>query len=224
MNKENLSIKNEQNKVITLFKSLKKMFRKISKKLKKLLSGYPRLFLFVQLSFLYSYAILTLIFSITSINGSFPEPLYKFVPFITEIFKIKFLRALVSPEKTFAMYLFVTDSILNSKSASIILKYNLLLVFMIEMLGNLIISIWDLFVHRDISDGSIPFIFSYRSALYFFTTYFLFIYSVYIYCYLNSIQGKLVSFPKPFEKITESVGFWLHLKKIDLEKEYKKDK
>lgn len=224
MNKENFPIKNKENKVITLFKSVKKIFRRISKKLKKLSSRYPRFFLFIQLSFLYSYAILTLIFSIATINGSFPAPLYKFVPFITQIFKMTFLRALVSPEKTFAIYLFVTDSILNSKSTSIILKYHLLLVFMIEMLGNLAISIWDLFIHRDTSDGSIPFIFSYRSASYFFIAFFLFMYSVYIYCYLNAIQHKLVSFPKPFKKITDSVGFWLHVKKIDLEKEYKKDK
>lgn len=224
MNNENHPIKNEENKLITFFKSLKKIFRKISKKLKKLSFRYPRLFLFMQLTFLYSYAILTLIFSITDINGSFPEPLYKFVPYITQIFKMTFLRALVSPEKTFALYLLVTDSILNSKSASIILKYHLLLVFMIEMLGNLAISVWDLFVHRDTSDGTIPFIFSYRNASYFFTTFFLFMYFLYIYCYLNAIQYKLVSFPKPFQKITDSVGFWLHLKRIDLEKEYRKDK
>ena len=109
MNNENHPIKNEENKLITFFKSLKKIFRKISKKLKKLSFRYPRLFLFMQLTFLYSYAILTLIFSITDINGSFPEPLYKFVPYITQIFKMTFLRALVSPEKTFTLYLLVTD-------------------------------------------------------------------------------------------------------------------
>lgn len=205
-------------KLKNLVKYLKQKSKKILKKLKKIAKKYPLIFQFIQISFLYFYSTITLMYSVINCLGFCPDFIYRYLPFTKEILAVPILRFLATPEKTFLLYLIAVQIILKGKSTPILVKYNFVLVFMLEMIQNLLISVWDLFSHRDmdISVGDIEF--SLENAMNFFSLYFIFFFALYIYCYINSILGKFVSFPRPFDKITDSAAFWLQLKRDKKEK------
>jgi hypothetical protein len=201
-----------------LFNDLLQKFKKLLQKLKRLSRKYPLLFQFLQLSFLYFYATITLMYSVINCIGVFPDFLYKIIPFTKLILSVPVFKILATPEKTFLLYLAAVEIVLNGKSTSLLVKYNFVLVFILEMIQNVLVSLWDLFSHRDmdILVGDIEF--SQENAMAFFTIFFLIFYVIYLYCYLSSLMLKFVSFPHPFQKVTESVAFWLNIKKLKKEK------
>ncbi len=197
----------------TFFNYIKQKAKKVWKKLKSLPKRYPLTYQFLQLSFLYFYSTITLMYSVINCLGFCPIFIYKYLPFTKQLLELPFLKFLATPEKTFLLYLIAVRNVLKGKSTPILIKYHFVLVFMLEMLQNLLVSLWDLFSHRDMDISIEEMEFSLENSIKFFTIYFLFFFALYIYCYINSILRRFVSFPKPFEKITDSVAFWLQLKK-----------
>ncbi len=192
-----------------------KKIKKACQTLQKFSKKYPLFSQFFQLTFLYFYATLTLSYSIINSLGFCPEFIYKSLPFSKTLLSFSLLKTLATPEKTFLLYLIAVELILNGKSISLLVKYNFALVFILEMIQNLIICIWDLLSHRDMdmdmAAGEI--MFSLNGTLAFFTVFFFFFFSLYLYCYFTSIRLKFVSFPSPFTTITDSAGFWLNIKR-----------
>lgn len=203
----------KKEKISSLFNYLMQKVRKLLQKLKRLSRKYPLLFQFLQLSVLYIYATVTLMYSVINSVGFFPDFLYKIIPFTKQILSLQFLKILATPEKTFLLYLAAVEIILNGKSASLLVKYNFVLVFILEMVQNVMVAVWDLFSHRDMDVLAGDMDFSQENYITFFTFFFLIFFLIYVYCYLSSIMLKFVSFPYPFEKVTDSVAFWLNIKK-----------
>lgn len=192
---------------------LQEKIKKFFAKLLKLNQKYPRVFQSIQLSLLYGYASLTLIYSVINCLGFCPEFIYKILPYAKQILSFPLVKFLSTPEKTFLLYFLAAEVILNGKSTSLLVKYNFVLIFILEMMQNLIVCLWDLFSHRDFEYLPVEMEFSIENALNFFFGFFIFFFFLYIYCYINSIIGKFVSFPHPFDKITDSAAFWLQLKR-----------
>jgi hypothetical protein len=190
------------------FKKLKKLIRKLF----KFASKFKKVVEVIELTILYVLAILTLIFNVTNILGGFPELLYKLVPFSGQILACGPLKLLAMPEKTLLLYFVGFELIFNTKTFSLLFKYNVLLVFILEMMENLLICYWDLFLHRDGDFFGLNVIFSREGALAFFTSFFIFFLALYLYCYFCAIMGKFVKFSGPFKKFTDSIAFWFHIK------------
>ncbi len=197
-------------------KKLKKIFRKIRKIFSR---NYKFLIESLQISGLYFYAIVTLMYTVINCLGTFPDLLYKIVPFADQILSFSPLRILATPEKTFLLYLGAVEFILNRKSTALIVKYNFLLIFILEMVQNLIIALWDLFSHRDLDFLTGDFDFSEEWAINFFTLYFIINLVMFIYCYISAMMGKFPSFPGPFRKVTDSIAFWLNIKRENNKKD-----
>ncbi len=208
-------LKQKKNKLSMFFDYLIKKLKKNFRKLKKFISKYPLLIDFFELSFLYFYVVIILIFTIRNYIGSFPPSLIQMFPFIIKMLNMPMLKFIASPEKTFLIYLIISELVLNRDVTTILVKYNLLLLLILEMLQNLIISTWDLFLHRELQMFRDNLIVSNAVINSFFTFFFFAILSLYLYCYLTALMLKFVEFPGPFKKITDSVAFWLNLKKID---------
>lgn len=189
-------------------KRLFKLFRKSTSKHKKTLQR-------IQLSFIYFFAIVVLTFSIQSYIGSFPDIIYKIFPFLQNLLNIQFLKIFATPEKTFILYLIILEVLINRSifKFSLLIKYNVLLIFILEMFQNLFISYWDLLFNREIEfvGGGAPVI-SQEIAIVFFCLLFLFFLLTYLYCYFKSFQGKFPVFGGPLKPLTDSVAFWLQLK------------
>lgn len=206
----------QKEKISLVFNSLlekgKKFLRKLKKLAKKFSKKYPLFIQFIQLNLLYIYASITLMFLVQNSLGLFPEFLEHILPFAPKVLSFKIFRLLASPEKTLFLYLIISEIVFNTKSVSLLFQYNFLLIFILEMIQSVTIGLWDIFCRRDMM-GKLPeeLLIARQVEIQFFTSFFLIFFGLYIYCYINSIFFKFVSFPKPFEKITDSVGFWLRI-------------
>ncbi len=203
------------NSFITYYKQ---KIKKLLKTWQKFSVKYAVLIQFLQLSILYFYASITLIYSIINTLGTCPDFILNTVPFIKKILAVPLFKALASPEKTYMLYFLAVQYILKGKRTSIIVKYNFVLLFILEMLQNLCICFWDLFSHRDLDLILEPAQFSIENAMNFFSFYFYVFFLLYIYCFVKSIMSKIVFFPAPFDQITDSAAFWVHLEKDNKKK------
>ncbi len=204
------------------FRYLSAYFKYLQKKSRK----HRLLMQRIQLSVLYFFAIVTLTYTITQTLGYFPNLLLKIFPFAKSILNMPLLKFLSTPEKTIMLYAFALEYvIINPRfDFSVIFKFNVLLVFLLEMLENLLISYWDLFYIRDIDViprnlVNIP----KTEAVAFCTALYIFFFTMYIYCYIKSLQRKFPIFPGILQKIVDSVAFWFRLKRIPPKKKKKKD-
>lgn len=196
-----------------LYGTAKILSKNIIKSVRYLVKTYPLISEILQLSAIYFYATICLMYSVINCLGYVPEVFYVLVPFAKEILSSPILKFLASPEKTVLLYLAVVEIVLNGKLTSLIVKYNFVLVFILEMIQTILIALWDLLCHRDLDllEGEIEF--SEENALNFFTFLFVFFFLLYWYCYLHSIVFKFVSFPEPFKGITDSAAFWINVKR-----------
>lgn len=192
----------------SFLKRVKSFFRKLFKFFLK----HEKLSELIELTILYFLAIVSLTLSIKNILGVCPDVVYQIFPFARQILAFGPFKFLAYPEKTIALYLIGIDMIFNREICSLLFKYNVLLVFVIEMLQNLVVSYYDIFVHRDLDYLiGVNFFSSPTTALNFFTfVYFLFV-SLYLYCYVSSLFGRFPTFKGPFKKVTDSIAFWLQI-------------
>jgi hypothetical protein len=211
--------KNQKEITAWLYESLKTLGKNLIKSVAYLVKTYPLISQILQLSAIYFYATLCLMYSVINCLGYAPEVFYSIVPFAKEILSSPILKFLASPEKTVLLYLAAVEIILNGRLTSLIVKYNFVLVFILEMVQTISISLWDLLCHRDLDllEGEIEF--SEENALNFFTFIFVFFFLIYCYCYVHSILFKFVSFPEPFKGITDSAAFWINMKRKKKTKE-----
>ncbi len=215
--KKNFFTKYNAIKASQIWSNLRMQIAKFYKKVKKFFKKHPVLMENLQFCLMYSYAIIILVFAIRNVYGAIPESITKIMPIINKIAQLPLFEFLATPEKTFLIYLISSELVLNRDYASLLIKFHMLLILILEMLQNLIISFWDLLVHREFEVAHDDFALTLAEP--FFFIFFCIIFSTYVYCFIKAICGKYVSFYKPFEIITDSVAYFFELKRVDKKKE-----
>ena len=190
-------------------KKLIKLFLKSTNKNKQAIER-------IQLSFIYFFAVVVLSYSIQGFLGGFPDFVFQLFPYVQEILDVPLLKILATPEKTFFIYLIVLE-LLMSRSRygfSLLVKFNILLIFILEMFQNLLISYWDLLFNREIEYSFVGEMAVQIKdlATFFFTTLYLFFLLTYSYCFIRSCSGRFPVFPGNAGFITDSIAFWLQIK------------
>jgi hypothetical protein len=208
----------------TFLKELKKYFQAFQISFRGFTDSYPDISQLIQLTFIYFFAFVDLIYSILSTVfslGYFPELLRPFYPFLKQILESPILQIWASPEKVFFLsYVVIEFMIVRSTFGfSKLVKYNILLIFALLMIQGLMISCWDLLFHREIAspvakwaydEGAI--IFSDKPlAIFFFLFTFMVFVSLYLSLYIKAISGEFATYPR-MEWLTDSVAFWLRMK------------
>jgi hypothetical protein len=198
-------------------KQIKKFIKLFQKKTQQQKNTLER----IQLTFIYFFAIVVLFYSVKGSLGFFPETLFLIFPFFQQILEIQILKFFATPEKTFLLYLFVLEYLINRSifNLSLLVKFNILLIFILEMMQNLVISYWDLLFSRDLEILSANAIFSKTSTIFFFSIFFVFFFFIYLYSYYRGLKGLYPVLPGFLEFISESVAFWLQIKITKKEKE-----
>lgn len=186
---------------------------------------YPNLSQIIQLTFIYFFALIDLVYSILTTVlsiGPLPELLKPVYPLIKNILESPLLLIWASPEKIFFLS-YVTIELMVVRSIfrfSKLVRYNILLIFALLMLQGLVISYWDLLFHREIAapvakwafdQGVVLFTDRILASFFFFYT-FLFFFFTYILLYITAIRGKFFrSKSKLLSWLTDSISFWLRI-------------
>jgi len=209
---------------ISFVKLMKKLFQPFQKKISEFGLQYPNLLQVFQLTSLYFFAVIDLIYSVFNnvlALGYFPEILEPFYPLIKEILDSPFFRIWASPEKVFFLsYVVIEFMVVRSTfKLSKLIKYNILLLFAILMLQGLLMSYWDLLFHRQIASPVAKWAYDQGAivytdkplAIFFFLNTFVFFLLLYIYLYFRALSGKFATIPF-MEWLTDSIAFWLRIK------------
>jgi hypothetical protein len=208
----------------SFLKQVKKGLNSFRKVLAKYTQNYPDIFQIIQLTFIYFFALIDLIYSVLSnvyALGYFPELLRPFYPTIQWILQSPILRIWASPEKVFFLsYVVIEFMVVRSTfKFSKLVKYNILLIFALLMLQGLAISYWDVIFNREIASpvaqwaydgGTIIFQDKVLAITFFLNTFYIFI-CLYAYLYLRAIQGKFATILFG-EWLTDSIAFWVRIK------------
>lgn len=210
---------------LSIWQVLLKFLKKGLKKAQTFFSRFsPRTLQFIQLTFMYFFAIVDLLHSVLNnvfSLGYVPEavmPFYSFIKFIllSPIFKIW-----GSPEKVFFMSYVLIELVLvrSVVKFSKLVKYNMLLLFACLMIQGLVVSYWDVLFHREIATGIAQWTYDGGTmihtdrniaAFFFLNTFIIFVLG-YLYLYIRAIKGEFATFPG-MEWLTDSVAFWLRIK------------
>jgi hypothetical protein len=178
----------------------------------------------IQLTFIYFFAFVDLVYSVFTlliVFGSFPAILEPLTGLLHSILESRFLQLWASPEKVFLISYFVLELLIirNVFKLSKLVQYNILLIFSVIMLQGLTISFWDALFHRDMGIDIAKWTFDQGTvlhtdkvlAIFFFLFTFVVFTFLYIYFYFKAIQGKFATLPY-FEFVTDSVSFWLRIR------------
>lgn len=170
----------------------------------------------IQLTVIYGLAMITLMFSFANCIGYFPEAMLEMVPFSTQIIQNQVVQYFATPEKIFFFYLLVIETIMNRPifKMSVLIKYNILLIFILEMVQNLMISWWDLFFSREMDIFSGSQLTERSLGIEFLFLLYLLSYTTYLYSYIQAMNGRFPVYPGIAQNIPDSVAFWLRLRKI----------
>jgi hypothetical protein len=207
-----------------VFNFLENVFNFLLKKLNSFDLKYPYTSQTIQLTFIYFFALIDLVYSIISNIFSLEynsENILAFGNIIENILQSTFFKVWASPEKVFFMSYFVLEFLVVRPSSKVskFIKYNILLVFALLMLQGLLISLWDLLFNKEIVNLISKWAYDESSGLgtntelaiiVFLFTFFIFIY-LYGYFYFNALKRKLVTLPG-LTWVTDSVSFWLKIK------------
>tara|TARA_B110000091_G_scaffold150974_1_gene160696 strand:- start:769 stop:1470 length:702 start_codon:yes stop_codon:yes gene_type:complete len=215
----------KDSKKSSLWQSTIKICKKFLINFKKFFSKFnPNVLQIIQLTFIYSFAVIDLIYAILNnvfSLGYLPELLLPVFPLIKAILQSPILRVWASPEKVFFMsYVVIEFMIVRSVfKFSKLVRYNILLIFSMLMVQGLAVSYWDVLFHRAIATPVAKWAFD-KGALihtdktlaivFFFNTFMIFMLA-YLYLYLRAISGKFGTIPG-MEWLTDSVAFWLRIR------------
>ena len=228
------------NSQISFWKIIQRKFIKAAKLVRNQFDlysqEYPTTVQIIQISFIYFFAIVDLLFGILTNVLSLGDPPLMIQPFmgvINAILTNPFFQFWNSPEKIFfisylVIELMITRSIFKFTK---LVKYNILLLFALLMIQGLVVAYWDVIFHREVCNGiakwvldDIGFIYTDRflAYLFFLITFILFL-LLYTYLYSRAINNKFATVPGG-EWLTDSIAFWLKIKTPTMRLGYRKDK
>ena len=205
-------------------KKVKKVAKIIQRGLRDFSLKYPNISQIIQLTFIYFFALVDLLYSILNnvfSLGYMPELLLPFFPLIKRILQDPILRIWASPEKVFFLSYVVIEFMIVRPTFkfSKLVKYNTLLIFSMLMVQGLTVSYWDVLFHRQIATpvarwaydgGALIFIDKPLAISFYLSTFFIFIFT-YMYLYFKAINNKFATL-YGMEWLTDSVAFWLRIK------------
>ena len=203
-------------------KKIKKPLKKIVEKLKKsvdfilkISKKYSLISQRIQITLVYFFGFMVLLYSVQNALGEIPLPIRSIFPFTGALLNLSFFKILATPEKIFVLYWIVIECCINRSimQLSLLVKYNILLIFILEMVQNLILVYWDLFMVREIHLSSNEPIVNQGLNIIFYCTHFFFFTILYLHAYWKSMNSKFPSYPGKFRCLTDSIAFWLHLKR-----------
>lgn len=203
---------------------LKKKLITIKKELKYYTAKYPSTSQYIQLTFIYFFALIDLIYAVLNnvfSLGYIPEILMPVFPLIQAVLLSPIFKIWASPEKVFFLsYVVIEFMVIRSTfKFSKLVKYNILLIFALLMIQGLVISYWDLLFHREIASPVAQWTYDQGSLIYsdkslaiaFFLNTFMIFLLGYVYLYIRALKGKFATIPG-MEWLTDSVAFWLRIK------------
>ena len=221
-------MRNQNSTNKSLWLNFIKIFKNIKRSVLQNMSQHRRFHERMQLTFIYFFATIVLSYSVQGFLGGVPEFIFTFFPGFLKILQNPYIKLLANPEKTFILYIIILEILMSKASYtfSLLVKFNILLIFILEMFQGLFIAYWDIFLNREIdfmfpgsggtTIGSL--------ASYLFTLLYIMSLGVYFYSYSRSFFGKFPSFPSYARFITDSVAFWLQIKVPDPSKKRKPKK
>lgn len=205
----------KKNKIsLPFYQSLIKRIKKLARSIYRTSRKNQRFFQSMQLTFIYFFATVVLLYTVKNSLGMIPDIFYNFIPFLSEILNFPLLKILAAPEKTFILYLLILEVLINRSlfNFSLLVKFNVLLVFILEMFQNLFVCYWDLLFSRELETLTGTNVTMKSGMIVFFTILFAFFFLLYLYSYTRSLQGQFPSFPGVLKRVTDSVAFWLQIK------------
>jgi hypothetical protein len=221
MNQKNFSASTFSENLVEFGKTIIKTIRQ---KLRNFGEKYPNTAQKIQLTFLYFFAMIDLMFSILNAVLSFgytSEIIRAYSPVIESILMNPFLQLWTSPERIFflsyvVLELMVTRSVFGFSK---LVRYNIILIFALLMVQGLVMNYWDLLFHRQISElaskwlideGALLVDNPILAGIFYFLTFVFFV-CFYIFLYCLAIQGKFFQSER-LSWLTDSVAFWLKIK------------
>ena len=166
----------------------------------------------IQLIGIYLYAFCGLnatIFDYLDDNFDFLVELFPFINYLGS----RHIQMFQSSEKSIFMHLLIIDILTKTKlPLSIIVKFNIVLILILEMFMTVIIFFWDLVTAKDIkfeSEFELLEIYSYYDNL-FYISIWIFYFILYLYCFVCAIQEKYPKFPGFAQKLIESINFYFY--------------
>jgi hypothetical protein len=203
---------------------LKKKITIIQKELQYYTAKYPSTSQYIQLTFIYFFALIDLIYAVLNnvfSLGYVPEILLPVFPLIQSVLQAPIFKIWASPEKVFFLsYVVIEFMVIRSTfKFSKLVKYNILLIFALLMIQGLVISYWDLLFHREIASPVAQWTYDQGGliytdknlAIFFFLNTFIIFFLGYLYLYVRALKGKFATIPG-MEWLTDSVAFWLRIK------------
>lgn len=200
----------------SFFRNIKKSLKKFRRFIRKSGREHPRVFERSQLSTIFFLATTVFIYLVKNALGSdLPDMFYKFFPFLSTVLDIQLLKIFANPEKTFVFYLIILEVMINRPrfNFSMLVKFNVLLIFLFEMSENLLLTIWDLFSSRELETFYQGMVITYITYIFFFV-FFTTFFSAYVYCYFCAMRGRFPKFSgkaRFLQPLVDSVGFWLRV-------------
>ena len=221
-------------------KILLKFFIELQRIVRSFTDEYPNTTQSIQLTFVYFFAFIDLIYSILSTVynlGYYPEILDTQYPFFRAIIMSPIVRFWASPEKVFFLsYLVLEHMVIRSTfKFSKLVKYNIMLVFTLLMVQGLVISYWDVLFNpemiqhsADLNQAAIEMDqgitleeVSRIIAILLFLIIFLSFVGIYLYCYWRALDGIFPTLPG-CSWLTDSVCFWLRIQTPTMRQRFKK--
>ena len=141
----------------SVWQHILKIFKIFLINFQKFFSNFnPNLLQIIQLTFIYFFAVVDLLYAILNnvfSLGYLPEMLLPFFPIIKSILQSPIFQIWGSPEKVFFLsYVVIEFMIVRAVfKFSKLVKYNILLIFAMLMVQGLAISYWDVLFHREIA-------------------------------------------------------------------------
>lgn len=208
---------------IDVFKVIKHRLISMKKGLEAFGGLYPNTAQVIQLSCIYLFAIVDLVYIILNnvlSMGYRSEVFQSFTPTIKSIIENDLLAFWASPEKVFllsyvAIELMVIRSIFKFSK---LVRYHILLVFALLMLQGLLLSALEFGFNREVVanmgkwtlDAGAFFSSSRETGTFVFLFTFIFFFILYVYLYISALNGEFISL-KGWEWISDSVSFWLKM-------------
>ena len=207
----------------SIFQIVVKRIKKTLKLLRKTAKKYSRILECFQLTFIYFITLVSFAYTIKNGLGTFPDTLLDFFPVINQLVNIESLRILSDSDRTFFFYILTIEIVINRSflNLSRLVKFHIVLVFILELLQNMVMNYWDLFVNRELDIISYNTIAENRWTPAFCTYIFVIFFILYAYSYIESLRGRFPIFPGPLKSITDSAGIWVRIKTSN--KKQKKD-
>ncbi len=145
-------------------------------------------------------------------NAKTPIFLLQFFPFLEKIMQIRNPDYSVS-EKSIIYSLIIVDIIRRPIiPLSRIIKFNVLLTYLIEFSFIIVFSIWEIFITKDIVIFNNQFRSEHNIHDIFFSILWIAYLALYLYCTNVAFQKKYPKFIKPFDKIVPSLHYYLNIK------------